>query len=222
MGAALLFLAALTLWLSWPRLQASLHYLPVDTALGRYFETRELPGAQLQHLRARAREAIALHDHYRYWHGLSLLHYLQALDPATPAWERAPELRRALSAGLQAVRRAPVSPYGWLQVAQARSALRDPAGAVIEALEMSLLTGRVEPVLLLPRVELGFLYLPEMNDAQRAQLSDQTALAWRANPGQFLRSVREGRLDLAMVRELLATGHADMLEALEKRLDPSA
>ena len=217
-GLVLLLVASVTCALSWPRLQASLRYLPVDAAIGRYFETREIPSTQLPHLLARAETSLALHEHYRYWQGLGLLHYLQALDEQTAAWERQPALRRSLAAGLKMVSRAPVNPYGWLQVAQARSALGESSETVIQALEMSLLTGRVEPHLMLPRIELGMRHVDAMSEAQAAQLGDQTALAWRLDPGRFLRALREQRLELDLVRRVLSKGHGDVLEALEARL----
>jgi len=217
-GLVLLLLALFTAALSWPRLQASLLFLPVDTAIGRYFETREIPSTQLPYLVARADAALGRHEHYRYWQGLGLLHYLQAQDEQTASWERQPALRRSLAAGLKVVSRAPVNPYGWLQVAQAQSALGQSSETVIQALEMSLLTGRVEPQLMLPRIELGMRHVDAMTEAQAAQLGDQTALAWRLDAGRFLLALRERRLDLEVVRRVLSRGHGDVLEALEARL----
>jgi len=82
-------LASVTLLsLSWPRLQASLHYLPVDTAISKYWESREANTHQLDALIERTRECIALHDHYRYWDGLSELQTLSGHELARPYWQR--------------------------------------------------------------------------------------------------------------------------------------
>ena len=57
--------AILLLALSWPRLRASISYLPVDTAMSSYWKTRKTDGMQLNGLIERAKESIAIHDHYR-------------------------------------------------------------------------------------------------------------------------------------------------------------
>ncbi|MBE9550403.1 MAG: hypothetical protein IMF09_13450, partial [Proteobacteria bacterium] len=69
-----------TMSLSWPRLQASLTYLPVDTAINNYYKTQQIPNQQIPELIIRAEQAITEHDHYRYHEGLSLLHYLYGVD----------------------------------------------------------------------------------------------------------------------------------------------
>jgi hypothetical protein len=153
---------------------------------------------------------------------LSLLRYLQALEPATPRWERDPSLRRSLGAGTEALAWSPVNPYAWYQVAQVRSALEQPASEVVSALEMSMLTGRVEPNLLLPRIELGATYLSSLDDGQRAQVSDQVGLAMQLKRSQILRSVRDGRLDFEALRQLAPPGLEAELDTMEKRLGPAS
>ncbi len=64
---------------------ASVHYLPVDTALKRYFKTGELPVAQLEALRRQAEESIRRYPHYRYHDGLSLVNYLVGAEPGNRA-----------------------------------------------------------------------------------------------------------------------------------------
>ncbi|HET6592891.1 MAG TPA: hypothetical protein VFG48_08245, partial [Xanthomonadales bacterium] len=60
------FLAAGTLALSWPRLQASLRFLPVDIAIERYYQDRQIPSHRMLTLIGFAEEALARNDHYRY------------------------------------------------------------------------------------------------------------------------------------------------------------
>jgi len=201
---------------TWPRLQAGIHYLPVDTAVKRYFRSGELPSAQLDALATRAREAIALHPHYRYWDGLSFVNYLQAVDPITPPWLRRPALHRSMIAGLEAVRRAPAKPRTWLRIAQARAALGTDETAIAGALKMSILTGRVEPTLLLPRLELGYAHLDLLDDETVALLRDQTLLGWRVNERGFRRAVREGRLDVSRLESVLGENGKVILAALER------
>lgn len=209
------------LGLAWPRLQASFHYLPVDTAIGKYFASREIPTAQLEGLVARAQQSIERHDHYRYWEGLSLLHYLRALDEDTPPWERRPEMKRCLRALEETVRRAPAMPRAWLRMARVKAWLRAPDAHVLAPLRMSILTGRVEPSLLVPRLELGYRYLEGLDTETAALLRDQTALAWRVDPRGLQRAVTEGRLDFERLRELLEGARRDILNEMEAALGPS-
>jgi hypothetical protein len=205
---ALLSLAA-------PRLQAALAYLPVDTALNRYFREHEIPGDQLTALRARAGAAIAHHDHYRYFDGLSQLNYLQALDEAGKPWLQRPALYRSLDAGLEAVARAPAKPRTWLRIARARAALGWSPDSVVDALSLSILTGRYEPTLLLPRLELGLRYADTLDEDSRVLLSDQALLAWRTQERAFRRALDEGRLDLSRLESVLGNRSDTIVRALE-------
>jgi len=209
----LLFAGAL-LVAAWPRMQASLHYLPVDTAIKRYFASNEIPTAQLPALRGRARESIALYDHYRYHDGLSLLNYLEAIDPATAPWRRRPALVRSERAGVDALRQAPAKPRTWLRVARARAAIGRSEAQVVAPLRMSIFTGRVEPTLLVPRLELGYAYLPGLDEETVALLRDQTLLAWRVRERDFRRAVSSGRLDLSRVESVLGIQGKDILDAM--------
>lgn len=217
-----LLTAVALLALAWPRLKAAYHYLPVDTAIGNYFATREIPSAQLDGLIDRAHESIGMHDHYRYWEGLSLLHNLRALDEATPYWEKRPELRRALSAIEEVVRRAPATPRVWLRMARIQSWLRAPEPYILAPLKMSILTGRVEPSLLIARLEVGYRYLHKLDAETAALLRDQTVLAWRVMPRGLRSALDEGRVDFERVKSLLAEGRSDILAEMEAQLGHGA
>ena len=81
----MLALAATLAALAWPRLQASVTYLPVDKALARHWSGDTPAPDQLAALSNRALQALAQHDHYRYRDGLSILEYLRAQAPGLPA-----------------------------------------------------------------------------------------------------------------------------------------
>ena len=204
--------------LAWPRLQAAVLYLPVDAAVARYFDTRELPLAQLDALEARAEAAIGVHPGHRYFEGLSLLRYLQAMDRSRTPAARSDALRASIAAAEESLRRAPAQPAAWLRIAQARVALREGVEQVAPSLELSILSGRVDPALMLPRLELGLRYMDGIGPAVLSLLRDQAVLAWRLDDRAFLRWVRDGRLDLAALRALLGPAGADVLAELEARL----
>ena len=102
--------AAVLLTLSWPRLHASVRYLPVDTAISKYWADRKINVEQLDGLIERARESIALHDNYRYWEGLSELQMLSSQDMTKPLWRRRLALEQSVSAAEEMVKRAPANP----------------------------------------------------------------------------------------------------------------
>ncbi|MEM1411525.1 MAG: hypothetical protein AAGH19_04130 [Pseudomonadota bacterium] len=212
LAAIVLALGLLTLAL--PRVQASLIYLPVDTAISRYFRERTVPSAQLDALRAQARAAIERHPHYRYYEGLSLLNYLQAIDLVEKPWLQRPALVRAERAGLETVRRAPARPGTWLRIARARAALGRPPETVAEPLEMSILAGRVEPSLLLPRLELGYAHVDYFDAETRSLLRDQTLLAWRTQERAFRRALNADRLDLSRIESVLGSQNTTILREM--------
>lgn len=211
------------LLLAAPRIQASLLYLPVDTAIDRYFRERaaapdgqhSLTSVQLDALRARARSAIEASPHYRYYDGLSLLNYLQAIDRTGKPWLQRPALVRAEQAALAAAQRAPAKPTTWLRVAQARAALGQEAAAIAEPLSLSILAGRVEPTLLLPRLELGYRYLGQLDEETLNLLRDQTLLAWRVDERAFRRALADERLSLSQVEYVLGSKNAAIVRAME-------
>jgi hypothetical protein len=211
--------AGLLLNLSWPRLQASLSYLPIDTAISRYWETREFDRTQLNGLIKRAEQSIATHDHYRYWEGLSELQILKGQEPGKPIWLRRPALEKAISAAEEAIRRAPSKPRNWLSIARAKSMLLYPPEEVVAALKMSILTGRVEPTMMLVRLELGLLYLQEL-DAEGAQLlRDQAVLTWTSQQGTMLRRIKSGAMDLDQLREVLSSNNQAIISEMEAHFE---
>lgn len=217
LALAVLAVAAGLLALALPRLQASLAFLPVDTALKRYARNGDIPSAQLDALQARAAQALALHPHYRYHDALSLLNYLEAIDERGKPWLQRPALRRSVDAGLAATARAPAMPRTWLRIARARSVLGEDPAAIAAALELSILAGRVEPPLLLPRLELGYAHLERLGTDTVALLRDQTLLAWRVNERGFRRALRDGRLDLSRIESVIGNRDVTIIEAMRER-----
>ena len=221
-GLFILAASAFLAWLAWPRLHASLLYLPVDTAIGNYYRDGRIDGRQLEALRARAREAIAVHPHHRYWEGLSLLHFVAAADPRKRLYERRDAFEASIRAGEASLGLAPAQPRAWLRVARARAWLRYQPEQVIEALKMAIYTGRVEPALVHARLELGFAYLPRMDAEARAMLRDQLLLAWRMRPRDLVRELRTGSLKFQPVEALLEGAHDPVLDEIREAVDGPA
>ena len=210
--------AFLLLSLSWPRLRASLRYLPVDTAMSKYWENREANTGQLDALIERAREAIALHDHYRYWEGLSELQILSGQDMGKPYWQRRQVLEQSILSATEVVRRAPAQPRTWLRIARTRAFLGYTQDELIPAWKMSVLTGRVEPTLMLTRLELGFRYFNGLDDEAVLLLRDQAVLTWAVHRQQVLERLQSGSLDFDLMREVLSGQNQDIVADMEAHL----
>ena len=216
-AAAVGVLAALLLLMAWPRMQAAWLFLPVEAALDKYFAGGGLQAVQYEPLMERARHAYSVHEDYRYLEGLSLLYYLRAIDETTYPWQRGPALYQAAAIGADAVARNPIQPATWLRIAQSRAALGGMENDVITALEMSILTGRVEPGLLLQRLELAYAYLPVLSAETRTLVRDQTELAWRLQPRKLAKAMQEGRLDALRVKSVVGDMSPIFLESGEPR-----
>ncbi len=204
--------------LSWPRLRASILYLPIDTAIARHWKGDTIAPEQLRALADRARVVLVNHDHYRYWDGLSLLNYQLASSPGELPAERREALETSASAAVETLRRAPMKPMTWLRLAAARDALGRPGEEVVTALNMSVFTGRVEPVMLPLRLQLGYSHLRHLDAEGRHLLRDQTLLTWELQKRPFLAMLRSGSVLFSDVEQVLAGRHNDVLEDMEVRL----
>jgi len=206
------------LGLSWQRLHASLRFLPVDTAMSKYWETEEANTAQLAALIERARESIALHDHYRYWGGLSELQILSSQDMGKPYWQRRQFMEQAIISARAVVERAPADTRAWLRIARISANLGYSSDDVIPAWKMSVLTGRVEPTLMPGRLELGLAHVHGLDDEAVMLLRDQAVLTWAVNKRQVLNGLKDGSMDINLIREVLAGGHEDIMAEMEAHL----
>jgi len=212
-------LALATLTLAWPRLQASIRFLPVDIAIERYYGNREIPSHRMLTLIGFAGQALALHDHYRYHDGLSLLHFLRGLDIYTPALERRDAYRAAEAEALATVQRAPAQPASWLRIATVRAILRDEPEEVIAPWRMSVFTGRTHSTLLAPRVGIALPYLEFMDPETRSMLRDQLRLTWSLKPLELLRELKARDPGLRRTRDLIGVIDPAALADMEARIE---
>ena len=212
-------IAGLLLMLSWPRLQASISYLPVDTAISNYLKTREIDNAQLDGLIERAGQSIAIHDHYRYWAGVSELQLLAGQDMSRSFWQRRQALQDSILAAEEVVRRAPAKPRAWLRIARAKEFLAYPSDEIISPLKMSIFTGRVEPTLMLTRLALGLRQLPDLDAEDIRLVRDQAVLTWAINERTMLKQIESGLLDLELLRLVLAENNPAIYAEMEAHFE---
>ena len=193
-------------------------YLPVDRAIARHWSGEPITPAQLHALSQRAEAALLRHPHYRYSDGLSLLSYLFATHPETPPSARREALEASMKHARTAVAQAPLQPMTWYRIAAASSSLGTRPRRAAAALEMSMLAGRVEPTLLVPRLQLAYRYRRWLGQDGQALLADQTLLAWRLQPRRLVQHWRGGSISFSEVAQVLAAGHPDILAEMEAEI----
>jgi len=128
-------------------------------------------------------------------------------------------LEQAVESALEVVQRSPAKPRAWLRIARIRAFLGQTPEDVLPAWRMSVLTGRVEPTLMLSRLELGFGYFTGLDDESVSLLRDQTVLTWAVHPHQVLQGLQSGSLDLDLMRAVLTASSQDIITAMEASLD---
>lgn len=207
--------AVILLAISWPRLRASFNFLPVDTAISNYWKTQAIDYAQLDGLIKTAEQSVEIHDHYRYQAGLSELKILSSQDMSHSIWQRRQALQDSILAAENVVRRAPANPRVWLRIARAKELLAYPAEQITPDLKMSILTGRVEPTLMLTRLELGLRHLPVLDEDAVRLLRDQAVLTWSIQKQPMLKRIEAGSLNLDSLREVLSESNPEIISEIE-------
>ncbi len=213
-------LSAGLMLMSWPRSKAALNYLPVQSTLERYYLTGELPSDPLDQLQQRTRQSIAIHNHQRYWNGLGLLYYLQGLDGSMPLYQQREGFEQVINAAEQSLRLAPVQPRAWLRRGHAQSWLSFRDNGISEAFKMSIYTGRVEPALLISRLQLGYSRLGQLDEEARGLLRNQTLLAWQLRQKDVSLAMKRGELDFRRVSSLLISTDSSVLQEMEQAIAP--
>ena len=215
---AVALLAITVLALAWPRLQASLHYLPVERAIERYWLEGSIAADRMQGLQQRALESAETHSHQRYWEGLNLLYFVQANDDNASLHQRRSAFEQSIEAADRSLALAPVQPRLWLRKAHALNWLSFNPQQALTALKMSIYTGRVEPMLLLSRLYLGYSRMPAMDKESKNLLRDQTLLAWQMRRSEMVRALKRDELTMVRIRSLLENTHPDVLADMEEAL----
>jgi hypothetical protein len=122
------------------------------------------------------------------------------------AYQRDPVAERldlAIDAHRAAVERAPSQPFVWTRLATAVLSRDGYVPEVGAALRMSLLTGRFEPRLVLPRLELALPLWKRLPQDVRDGLAGQIVLAMKWDPERLAEAVRQSHR-LAEARAALA------------------
>jgi hypothetical protein len=200
----IIFLAGVLTFFVWTRLQASLIYLPVDTALNRHHAGESIPSSQLPSLIDKSDGALETFAHYRYREGLAKLHYMGGLDESRLLHDRLSSFKASRQASIEVLSQAPAKPATWLRLARINAILQLPSEDVISPLLMSIHSGAVEPTLFQGRLELGYRFADEMNNGSLAMLRQQTRLAWTLRKNELIAAVKSGTINPETLRALMS------------------
>ena len=174
---------------------ADLLALPGDSVFRRLQEEQAVGAPELRgfvrsrEAAARWRETASLHNDI----ALGRLILGEFLDPTRRARNLA-ESELSLTNGLGL---APMDPYGWMRLVQARSARGAPVSEIAQPLRLALRTGPHEDrrhAMLLLMVEAGLAAWDELDDDERGLIGQKARTAWgRDALGTAAAAVRAGR-----------------------------
>lgn len=214
-----LLLSVTLLYLAWPRWVSSFRFIPVETAIDRYYETGEIPSQRLPVLIEYANSAIETNNHYRFHNGLSLLLQLRAVDLATPAIERRASYEAAFREAGISLRSAPAQSSVWLRRAYLGWVLREETDVILSDWKMAIFTGRTDQSQYKSRLEIGIAHRSFMDQEAVAMLLDQLMLAWRAQPGSVVSVLAMYDRDLHVTRSLITQTDPRALQEMEAWLE---
>lgn len=213
-------LCGLLIALSWPRLKSAWSYLPVEAAIRDFWNESTLESDRLTEMQQRAGPVVSENPNPRYWEGLSLLHYLEGAQPGMTLFDQRKALESSVQAAEASLMLAPVQPRLWMRMADAMDWLSFRPEPALDALKMSVFTGRVEPMLQLSRLRLGYSRVQGLDEEGLDLLRDQTLLAWKMRQSEVVKAIRQGDLQLLRIRFVLSTTHPDVLAEIEDSLAP--
>lgn len=214
-----LLLSTFLLYLAWPRWVSSFRYIPVETAIDRYYKTGEIPSERLGVLIEYANSAIDINSHHRFHNGLSLLQFLRAIDLATPAIERRVSYEASFREAGISLRSAPAQSSVWLRRAYLAWVLHEETDIILPAWKMAIFTGRTDQSQYKSRLEIGIAHRSFMDQEAIAMLRDQLMLAWRAQPGSVVSVLAIYDRDLDVTRPLIAQTDPQALLEMEAWLE---
>jgi hypothetical protein len=188
-AAALLGTGAILLALAAPRLTASLWELRPAAYLDSLSAKAEITGQQLAVIKPELQQALDV---------LETAHYLESLGAVNQRLAHiagiTPERRRTLleeaeNALRSSLAYACANPYAWLNLALVEKQLDRESKTVIDAVSLSILTGRAEAGLYLERLNLAFDYYPSADDETRSLIAQQLRATWKHRRNELLKLV---------------------------------
>jgi len=89
---------------------------------------------------------------------------------------------------------------------------------IVNALNMSVYTGRAEQYLVFDRLDLALNYTSVFGNDERALIRDQIQLAWRINPARLLKRTRDGVFSQSTLLGLISDSNPELAEEIKAQL----
>ncbi len=203
-GLVIAAAGVLLLVLSGPRLIGAVNATAGEPAIEKLKRGEEIGEPAIDRARkAFATAARSIPRDYRAWRDLALIELVAAgrMTPGSDEWKDA--INRSIGAGRNSLGNNPAQPYVWLRLAQAEL-LQDGVGArAAFAFAMSLETGPQVIDLMKPRVIMGLILWPVLDERQQERVLAQIRGLARYNARILAETVLR-RAALPLVQKALA------------------
>ena len=196
-------LALFAVWLSAPKLIASLKLLPSQETIRAIGKGMPVSETAIENAAGARMAAFAWLAEPKPQLELGSLRLVQARRAgyATPRGKKF--LTESIMAERQSLSLSPAQPYAWVQLLQARLALEGPSAALAPLFTMAIRTGPVEPRLVMRRLALGLSFWTFLDLEAVMLLKRQVVIAARYFPTR-LAVMTKKRYALKLVRDALA------------------
>jgi hypothetical protein len=181
--------ALAVLALAAPRLTASLWELRPAAYLDSLSAKVALTGQQLNVIKPELQQALAVIETAHGFESLAMVNLRLARLADMPQERRTvllEEAKRAIRSGLAY---GCGNPYAWLNLALIEKQLGKEPKAVIDAVAMSILTGRADAGLYLDRLDLALNFYSAADDEAKSLIAQQLRLAWKHRRKEILKLV---------------------------------
>lgn len=189
--------------MGYPRLIAGVVLGPQDQTIRDIAQEERVPGELLRRTAATREKALGWVESARALSDLGLLYRVLA-QRAGDEESRKRLILRADAAQDRALGLGPRAAYGWMRLASGRARLGSRGAQVLRPLDLAMRLAPAEPDLIVPRLDLAFVFWRELPPDLRARFVAQVRLAARWMPTALARSARR-RFAQPVVIEALAT-----------------
>lgn len=204
--AAFLFTVALiVLTLAVPRLIASLWELRPAAYLDSSSASSALTTQQLLVIKPELVQALNIFETAHNYENLGLVNQRLAQLSDAAEERRSALLLESEQAIRSSLALSCANPYAWLNLALLDRQLGKEPEVIIDALSMSLLTGRAETRLYLERLQLAFEYYPAVAGDIAPLLAQQLRLAWKDKRNEVLQLVLKYKMQTVLSAALSYT-----------------
>lgn len=204
-----------------PKVRAAFNHIPINTAINKLNNKKQLNNEQLELLIATAYQSIDLDNNSYYWEDLGLLSFqLVRQYDLTQQSKRLPLLSQAKYSIEQSLSHSPAQADLWYQLSSIHVLLNLSHKKIADILLMSIMVDPYDFEFLIPRLHSCLLLFSEFSAKDdRDVLRHQVLLAWQDSPEIFITSLSKKELGavIMLLKEKNALTLKVMLATLDKK-----